>query len=813
MKIKKINNFLKQKKLFFTISLFFILTAVFLYPIFLGKIALPLDLLVNTKSPWQLYFTSPIKNPFLLDSVIQIFPWKSLVADLIKKGVFPLWNPFSGTGMPFFANMKTSLLYPLTWLLLLGKQTGWQLLLFLQIFLSFIFFYVLGKELNFKNNVAFFSSIAFSLNSLMIGFLEFGHEGHVIMFFPLMLAFILKSYKKPSKKNLIILTLTTSLSALAGQFQHFLYGFVLTFIFNLYLLFKKSSFITLKKLTLKNLLKTVKSFFKKEFLKNLKVSLALLLGLGISLAQVLPTLQMLYLSQRSGLDFNIFSNDLLKPVQLLRFFAPDYFGHPASRNMWGFTGYIEQAAYFGVIPLFFSLIAFFFYKKNKIINFFKSAFLISILLALEPFAYIIYFLKIPVLSTNPGQRILVIAPLCASLLAGFGLKYFLNNLKQKKVKLSLILYLLIYFIIFFITFSLKKANPELNQNLSVALRNLIFPIGLTFLFVTSVFLFLLFKKFFKNKNLIVFNKKIELNLKKSYLVFGFTILLFLDLFRFGHKFLPFTPKDYFYPQAAVLNFLQEKSKNLKRFYGPIEPELPAYLQIYSLETYNPLYPKNYAEFISFFNNTKELDRNRVLVDPLSKDIKRLFDLSSTSVFVIRKDYFGADWSFPVEKYEKSFQKIWENDDFIVFENLDALPRFSLFYNFKIIKEKEDVLTVLKKEDKSFDFKNTLILEKDLNLKLEKGTGSAKLLQNNVNNLSFKVKTNKKALLLLTDNYYPGWLAKINNKPAEIYKTNFTFRSVLVPQGESVVEFSYQPQVLYIGVLIALLSLLVSIILL
>lgn len=52
--------------------------------------------------------------------------------------------------------------------------------------------------------------------------------------------------------------------------------------------------------------------------------------------------------------------------------------------------------------------------------------------------------------------------------------------------------------------------------------------------------------------------------------------------------------------------------------------------------------------------------------------------------------------------------------------------------------------------------------------------------------------NGAALLVLADNYYPGWQAQVDGQRAEVFRTNHTFRGVVVPAGKHQVVFTFDP---------------------
>ena len=56
----------------------------------------------------------------------------------------------------------------------------------------------------------------------------------------------------------------------------------------------------------------------------------------------------------------------------------------------------------------------------------------------------------------------------------------------------------------------------------------------------------------------------------------------------------------------------------------------------------------------------------------------------------------------------------------------------------------------------------------------------------------------KGLLIVSDNWYPGWRAEVDGRPARIWKVNTVIRGVVVPAGKHTVAMRYRPSSVYFG---------------
>jgi hypothetical protein len=77
----------------------------------------------------------------------------------------------------------------------------------------------------------------------------------------------------------------------------------------------------------------------------------------------------------------------------------------------------------------------------------------------------------------------------------------------------------------------------------------------------------------------------------------------------------------------------------------------------------------------------------------------------------------------------------------------------------------------------------------------------------------EVQTPERGFLFLADQFFPGWSAEVNGKPADILVGNHAFRLVEVPKGPARVEFRYSPARVWLGAGVSCASLIVSILML
>jgi uncharacterized membrane protein YfhO len=91
--------------------------------------------------------------------------------------------------------------------------------------------------------------------------------------------------------------------------------------------------------------------------------------------------------------------------------------------------------------------------------------------------------------------------------------------------------------------------------------------------------------------------------------------------------------------------------------------------------------------------------------------------------------------------------------------------------------------------------------------LKNGNGKVELISKENDYWSFKVKADEEDILIVKENYFPGWKAVVNGQPVDINIESGTFKAVAVPAGQSQVELYYQNTLLSVGMYMSLASIL------
>lgn len=147
----------------------------------------------------------------------------------------------------------------------------------------------------------------------------------------------------------------------------------------------------------------------------------------------------------------------------------------------------------------------------------------------------------------------------------------------------------------------------------------------------------------------------------------------------------------------------------------------------------------------------------------------------------------------------------------IFENTRALPRAWLAREAQVLTDPE-ILDVIRKgklpDGRRWEPERVALVESllDFRSNATDGAGSAEVIIHEPNRVTVKTKSAAPAILVLSENHYPGWRAYVDGSAVETLRVNYNLRGITLPAGEHSVEFVYRPKSALIGAAISILTL-------
>ncbi len=744
--------------------------------------------------------------------------FSTYLAKAKESGQFPHWLPYIFCGLPGYAA-----------LLVTGERL-WdfipQIIFTLTEFVGTIFdsdlarvlcfyaiyaigMYVLMRYKEHNRFVSFITAFAAVFSTQIILWVMIGHNTKPIVFsmFPWIFLLIEKLREKFSIFYTAILIFIVHFMVSGSHIQMIFYGICA---FGLYLLFELIS----------------RLLTKREPLSVVRVTILLLISGSMaflmSADRYFSTMEYTPYSTRGsapavnvdrsqdatgGNTYEYATMWSFSPPEMITFFVPNYFGFgqmkykgPLTNNReikmpmyWGQKEFEDAPPYMGIVVIFLAIVGIVLYRRDIFIQFLIVLSVFSLLLSFGKnfsILYDLFYYYVPSFNKfRAPSMALALLQFAVPILAGYGLTGIINWQKklpkeQKKLFLFSVVApigLLISGFLFTILFKsaymdavagsrfIATLASNYGQSTALEFQKVIFKEMSSDWYMTGflaslagLFIYLYVKGKIKNFSL-------------------FAILIFLvmiiDLWRVGYR-----PMDYedkksdwrkvYFQKTDVINFLQQDTTifRIADFASPT-PNLPAYFLLENVGGYHSAKLRVYQDLLDVIEggstsnvtspflwnlmNVKYIITNR----PLGENIEAIFQSQQTGQYV--------------------------------YYNPEMLER--AFYVDSVIVADQPVDILYKMKNKEFNPAEVAYVEKSLPIKIDKPAENdyVRILQKENEYIRLEALSSGNNLMFISEIYYPPcWKAYIDGKETEIIKTNYAFRSIIIPAGKHIVEFKY-----------------------
>ena len=774
----------KLKKLLLNnwpIGVIVILVLIFFYPVWLqGLVPLPADFIVGTYYPWLDYNWGyevgvPVKNPITSDVVSVIYPLRSMAVDLIKSGTLPLWNSRMFTGYPLLANFQVGVFSPtMLFYFIMPKIWAWSAQVMVQPPIAAIGMYLFLRNIKLGKLASLTGGLAYAFAGFSVIWLEWNAHALVAAWIPYVFLFGDKFVKTSKYKWGVLMSLVICLQIFSGYPQVVLYTIGA---FALYLLFIKK-YVDYKKATV--------------------LITFVLLGLLLSSILVVPALELYFISQRG--------NEFLDPdlvffpwQNLVTFFAPDYFGNPATGNYFGIGNYTLNTGYTGIVAIYLSIVGYVRFKNRPEVKYFFIIIILSLIYVLPtPISRLLSSHNLLGMSALSPTRVFILVNFSLASLSAFGIQGLINS----KKKADLLAYIFPAAIILsmgvatFLVAHYLTINTDYHNQTKVSLRNLILP---SIIITLTFFVLLLRDKHSKVKAL------------NYFLIVTICFLLIAELFRYSWKYTPFSAPELVFPETPIISYLRNQEKPFRVYFGdsiPMNMWVPYGIE--SLSGYDAVYPTLWSKFNGVISNNDVNSSGSTRYADFISIESRWFDLLNSKylVAVKRNDKAIPDENgLPFYKYRlDKFKNVFEDRSVVIMENSQVYPRAFIVGKWVEKTTENEMLETLINDN--FYPTRSVILSESFNSFNQENADSkseVKYLEYEDQKSKLLVRSEKPGLLFISELWYPGWKVFVDNREHEIMRANYSFRAVPIPQGQHEVLFIYDPKSFKIGKWLSLIA--------
>jgi hypothetical protein len=150
--------------------------------------------------------------------------------------------------------------------------------------------------------------------------------------------------------------------------------------------------------------------------------------------------------------------------------------------------------------------------------------------------------------------------------------------------------------------------------------------------------------------------------------------------------------------------------------------------------------------------------------------------------------------------------LYEAGGWKIVENVPAYPRAWLVHD-AVVQPEQEIFKHMCERD--FDAYRTALLESPLEAPLQPNAkedlDQVVIRSYDANRIEVEAQARSRALLVMSEMYYPGWKAEVDGATVTIHKVDGALRGIVVPAGNSRVVLHYAPRSVALGASLSLLA--------
>jgi hypothetical protein len=762
-----------------------ILCTVFYPYLFGGKIMLPTDMYDTMTAPSNAQYGPPqAQNHYFYDGIVQTYPYKIETQEGLRSGHFAYWNPHILGGYPQYAETMANNFDPFNVLLLWTSPImAIHLEIIIELFIAGMGMLFLLRYFGILPMIALVFASAYMLNSMFITTASVRWAAASFCWMPYTALTLVKFLESTTWKHLLFASVFLGLSFLGGNLQS---AFFVAFIVTILVLTYPSNVSKWSRLTALIALGTI--------------------SFSLSAPMWIPTLELFFqtiffggsLNSSNVYDtYSVFHRLLTIPF-LAMFAFPEIFGSPqifSAKSIAGLDITNFQGA-IGFLPTLFGLWGCFILWCRKEIRPFILIALSGMLLPIVTPLYSIVYHRFFILSSF---SLIIIGAVCFQHALHSNSALSITKILKSSAFLVGLLAALLVGMGVSIILDYHRLLGMFSQYLATKIQGSAFGVGNGHWMLDRVRTTLAYYSFGNvhlwigivtaGIGLSLLTRYRSGKIRMSALLVTLLVLTVFQLIAFARLWMPSIDPNTFpvYPDNPIVSFLQRNDPSTRYATWRDTTQDPNLLPSNSSDVYHlndfDGYESLTCRSMSIFYK-RHVHRDSVNL--------RLLGLACVKYIVTRSRQI----------YSQDATPVFSASGLTIYQNNLCKPRAYLSYHARILSSDSDVTKEMLRDDYNgsvalFTKSNAPEFSRIDNGRTESGD-SIHLIRAEDEELNLITETKSKALLILTDTYYPGWKCYVNGDEEHIYRVNDCMRAIVVGPGKSLINFRFEPDTFRAG---------------
>lgn len=713
------------------------------------------------------------------DQYIAGYAFREFAATTLRAaGHFPLWNPYLFGGMPYIAAMHGDIFYP-TFLLRMVMPTDvamtWGFII--HVFLSGLFTFGFLRTLGYSFYGSLVGGIAYMMGGQIASYVSPGHDGKLFVsaLFPLALWILYRGMRAGKNWSWGAFALIIGLCVLSPHPQLLQYTLLACGAYALFLAFSTLDGVRLPRAIA---------------IRRLAAALgSVIVGLAIGAVQYLPVREYVPWSPRAGglADYRLATSYAWNPEELLNVYLPEFSG--MLDNYWGRNLIHLHSDYVGAVVLVLAGAAFMGLRgdpRRKHIIFWSVALLVSLLWSLgsaTPFYQIPYAIVPGTKYFRAPATIFFVGALAIALLACVGAERFLQRRITKRYLVGWLIGAGVIAVLASVGGLSSMAESFVDERMFdrvLANRGALFAGAWRSFFFVALVVSLGFA---------LLRGRIS-SRAAAWVLAG---LVAADLWTVERLYWTFSPPaKVIYASDPIIEMLKAEPQPVRVLPFNVEPAHGRDVFL----TGDALMTHRIRNSIGYHGN--QLGRYNDLVGTNSRD-NRLF--SPNVLQLTNTNYFLTDIPelpfIPNTTLVKGPVRNAAGDTVYLYR-LNAENPYSWVTPVAVKAPDDQVLATLL--NPRFEVKRAALFDTSANVAVSEGlqalpaplsiTTSVRHYEPGRVQIDLSTPAPQGSSLVVSENYYPGWKATVDGRPAAIGRADYTLIGVELPRGARSVELNF-----------------------